>query len=167
MRQLRVELEVTLEDERKPVKDREESASIESLITYDDPRSEIAAPNKKVQDDLHCLTHIPADPENCDVCAKAKMRQKAARRVKDAEKRTTFEAVNEQISVDLVDPGERSVDGARFLMTTVDSYSGELFVHGVESKSPLETKKALLEDVRSRSGWPQQYRTDNGGEWMK
>ena len=39
------------------------------------PETALAATDKQVPYDVHCLTHLPADP-NCEICQQAKMTRK-------------------------------------------------------------------------------------------
>ena len=114
------------------------------------------------------ITHIPASPESCQVCAIAKMRRQQARRQKNKTKPTpSYHAgiFNELKTIDLVDPGSLDVKHNRYLMTVRDDCTGWVETYPVKSKEADVTAVALIEDARRAGKFADAYRTDNGNEW--
>ena len=114
----------------------------------------------------HHVHHIPADPDNCRICAKAKMKRKQARRKKN-KGQDTYKAVafNEMKSIDLVDPGSHDIHHRRWLMTVRDDCTSWAETYPIKSKEASCTADALLGDARSVGEFAKAYRTDNGNEW--
>ena len=116
------------------------------------------------------LTHMPASPDTCDICLKAKMKKKAAYRLDPdtkSEKSYVATEFNELKSVDLVDPGEEDLHGNTFLFTTRDDATGWANVIAIKTKSAADTADALIEDARESDGnFSTAYRSDCGKEFL-
>ena len=128
-----------------------------------------AATSKLTTKVAHNILHLPSCPDDCGTCAKAKMKKKPAKRLKNQSKATSRKTTkfNEMKSVDLLDPGEEDVHGNRYLFTTKDDYTQWPNVIGIKSKEPVNTASACKDDARDAGGYAARYRTDNGGEWEK
>ena len=141
-----------------------------------------AAPSKEALS--HSLTHLPADPDNCEICRRAKLKKKPAYRqyVKDPQddsaqascegKRvplnrytTRASQYNELKSIDILDPGSEDCSGNRYIVTTLDDYAKWGNAHGTHTKGAADTAEALIDDAREGDGFSQRYRSDNGNEW--
>jgi hypothetical protein len=130
----------------------------------------------------HNLTHMPADPDNCEVCAKGKMRRKAAKRKRRKArskedpspatigggeanlKWSVTTQYNDLKGIDLVDPGHADAVGNNFLMTVRGDYTGWAESYPIASKNPVHTTDALKLDASRSGGYPTTISTDNGGE---
>ena len=138
-------------------------------IGNDERATATAATSQLTSKVAHNILHLPGCPEDCETCAKAKMKKKPAKRRKNQTKKASRKTTkyNELKSVDLLDPGEEDVNGNRYLFTTKDDYTQWPNVIGIKSKEPVNTAAACKEDARDAGGYAERYRTDNGGEWEK
>lgn len=65
---------------------------------------------------------------------------------------------------DLCGPFPTSKLGANYVMITVDSFTGALFLHGIPSKHAAQTAR-VAGQIIALLGAPGEWVTDNGGEW--
>ncbi|KAA8499353.1 Copia protein [Porphyridium purpureum] len=109
----------------------------------------------------HEVLHMPARAD-CDACQASKLQtMRAPRRTQTPQ----FSAFNDTVSVDLVDPTEYGICGARWLLTHRDATTGWLVVAPLANKTAESALTAFLEIQRGR-GWPRLVRSDEGREFQ-
>ena len=80
--------------------------------------------------------------------------------------RTPTAKFNQRMSIDLVEASLPDVHNNMYLQVMIDDFSRWAITIAVKDKSPVLTLRALKEAARQCGGLADEYRTDNGGEWM-
>lgn len=114
----------------------------------------------------HNKTHMPADPDSCEICRKGKMKRRPARLLKGTNKIKAKEYA-ERINIDLVGKVEEATNGSIYGLVGYGEFAESGCLEGLRSKHPPEALKGFKElyagDVKPGKT---RVSSDNGGEFL-
>lgn len=126
--------------------------------------------NQKLKD-IHKLTHLPANPEECDGCDVCKMRRSPAVAV-DKEKKAEDEGADaprewgDLLSADTIGPSPPALGGETSAMTQLDKATGYPCAEGMGEVSGESVTTAFTDMDRGNMHRIRRLRTDNASYFL-
>ena len=110
----------------------------------------------------HIFREVASYVNKCVTCKQRKMKKNMPPLQEMDQSTIPFE----KIAVDMCGPYPDSLDGNKYLLTVIDTYTGWPEMFAVEDKRAETVGKKILEEVISRHGCPKTILSDNGPEFV-